>query len=222
MVVALFDCDGTLYAAQFGRGLLEYAASRGFGGRVRSYYAALLPRYLLRKARLIDEQALNRPAIANLGRLIAGWDQQAGAAAFAWVADQYLMPTKRAEVLARLSSHISAGLRVVLLSGVFEPCLGHIAAQLGVTDLIGTRLEVMDGRYTGNIIPPVITGRDKLPTAIDFFASRDLQVDWGASYAYADSSHDSSILEAVGNPVAVYPDAELLALAQARKWPVIQ
>jgi HAD superfamily hydrolase (TIGR01490 family) len=221
VIASIFDCDGTLYSAQFGRGLLHYVGSRGFNARVKAYYAALLPRYFLRKLRLIPAEDLNRPAIANLARLVAGWDLDLVAAAFEWVANEFLLPTKRQHVLSRLASHQSDQHLVVLLSGVFVPCLELIGAELGVADLIGTRIDVRDGRYSGEIIPPVVTGRDKLPMLQEFFTTRDLNVDWNASYAYADSIHDRPILEAVGNPVAVHPDSELLALARERNWELI-
>ncbi len=221
MIASIFDCDGTLYSAQFGRGLLRYVNSRGFKGRVRAYYAALLPRYLLRKLRLIPEEDLKRPVIANLSRLIAGWNLEMGAAAFEWVAYEFLLPTKRHDVLARLKNHQTDQHLVVLLSGVFLPCLELIGADLNVTNLIGTRVDVRDGRYSGRIVPPVVTGTDKLPLVREFFATRQIEVDWGASYAYADSIHDRLVLDAVGNPVAVHPDSELLALARERNWEVV-
>ncbi len=39
--------------------------------------------------------------------------------------------------------------------------------------------------------------------------------------AYADSSLDAPVLEMVGNPVATYPDQELLTLAQRRGWQIL-
>ena len=47
------------------------------------------------------------------------------------------------------------------------------------------------------------------------------QIEWQDSYAYADSLTDLPLLERVGHPVAVYPDAELAALAQSRGWEII-
>jgi phosphoserine phosphatase len=160
--------------------------------------------------------------LAKLSRLTAGWDIEMGAAAFGWVANEFLLPTKHSDVLARLHSHQAEEHRVVLLSGVFLPCLELIGAHLGVRDLIGTRLEIHEDKYTGSIIPPIITGKDKLPALRDFIATRGLDVDWQASFAYADSIYDRSILEAVGNPVAANPDSELLALARARDWEVLE
>ena len=40
------------------------------------------------------------------------------------------------------------------------------------------------------------------------------------SYAYADSHSDLALLRAVGNPVAVSPDAALLRVAKRRRWPI--
>jgi phosphoserine phosphatase len=39
--------------------------------------------------------------------------------------------------------------------------------------------------------------------------------------AYGDSQHDLALLEAVGNPVAVLPDAPLLATARGNRWDII-
>jgi len=221
LIAALFDCDGTLYAAEFGRGLLKYAGSNGAGQAVRRYYTSLLPRYLLRRLRLIEDEDLVRPAIASLGRLVKGWEREQAAAAFEWVAGEFLLPTKRFDVLARLQSHQAQNHRVVLVSGVLMPCLELIGAQFGIPDLIGTQLELKESEYTGRIIPPVISGKDKAPKAREFFATRGLEVNWPASYAYADSIHDRSLFEAVGHPVAAYPDSELLELARSRGWEVI-
>jgi alcohol-forming fatty acyl-CoA reductase len=44
--------------------------------------------------------------------------------------------------------------------------------------------------------------------------------DLKASYAYADSHSDLALLRAVGNPVAVSPDAALLRVAKRRRWPI--
>jgi len=45
-------------------------------------------------------------------------------------------------------------------------------------------------------------------------------VDLRHSYAYADSYSDLPLLRAVGNPVAVSPDASLYRYARRRRWPI--
>ena len=221
MIVSVFDCDGTLFSAHFGRGMIEYSRLQGSNGRVRGLYLKLLIPYILRKLRLIDAESLNRPIIDGLGGLIKGFDLREGAAAFDWVAHEYLLTTIRPEVVSRLKDHQAQGHRVILLTGIFSPCLALIGAHFGVTDLVGTGVEMVDGHYSGEIVPPVVTGRDKLPSLLKYCDARNLDIDWGLSYAYADSIYDRGVLELVGHPAAVYPDEELSAMAQEKGWEVI-
>ena len=53
----------------------------------------------------------------------------------------------------------------------------------------------------------------------DWCAAND--VDLASSSAYSDSVYDSPLLEAVGHPHAVNPDARLQVLAAARRWPIV-
>ena len=46
-------------------------------------------------------------------------------------------------------------------------------------------------------------------------------IDWEASYGYADSYTDIPLLEAMGKPVAVYPDERLAAHARGQGWEII-
>ena len=52
-----------------------------------------------------------------------------------------------------------------------------------------------------------------------FAADHDLDLD--ASWAYSDSVSDLPMLELVGHPVAVNPDAELARIARERNWQVM-
>jgi hypothetical protein len=46
-------------------------------------------------------------------------------------------------------------------------------------------------------------------------------LDLGQCYAYSDSASDLPMLEAVGHPVAVNPDAKLERIAQHNGWPIV-
>jgi hypothetical protein len=52
--------------------------------------------------------------------------------------------------------------------------------------------------------------------------ARSEDIDLSASYAYSDSMTDVPMLEAVGHPVVVNPDAELAAMAVERGWEIRQ
>jgi len=90
----------------------------------------------------------------------------------------------------------------------------------GVDEAIATRAELdSEGRYTGRT-ELYCYGPDKV-VAIEQAAKRD-NVDLAASYAYSDSASDLPMLEAVGHPVVVNPDRELLRAAKERGWEVVR
>jgi HAD superfamily hydrolase (TIGR01490 family) len=94
-----------------------------------------------------------------------------------------------------------------------------LAASLGMTGAIGTKGEIIDGHYTGNLDGPFVYGPGKAK-AIEKLAS-DRGYDLALCYAYSDSISDLPMMEAVGHPVAVNPDSELAAVARQRGWPVV-
>ena len=220
-IAALFDCDGTLYSAQYGRGLMKYAAEYGHKWAVRRYYASLLPLYFLRKVKLISDEAYHLPLTSRMAWMVKGMDEEEFRRLSDCLVTDYLLPTERAEVVARLREHQAKGHVVLLVSAQLHPSLEVFAKHYNPDGFIGTYLELKDGRYTGKIIPPVITGQVKDRYARQFFSSRNIEVDWEASYAYADSITDTGLLGLVGHPVAVHPDAKLHALAQSENWEMI-
>jgi HAD superfamily hydrolase (TIGR01490 family) len=220
-VAALFDCDGTLYSAQYVRGLMKYASDRGRKGAVRRYYASLLPLFVLKKFKLIDDEQMHRPLSSRMAWMIKGMSKDEFIDLSECMLKEYQLPTERTDVVARLRVHQSRGDVVLLVSGQLQPSLEIFANHYNADGMVGTKLELKNGRYTGRIIPPVITGADKDRCAREYFSSRGIDVDWDASFAYADSITDSGLLNMVGHPVAVYPDAKLFALAQSQNWELI-
>lgn len=222
MIAALFDADGTLYSAQFGRGLMKYARAHGRRLQAAAYFASIAPALLLNRLKLTDSEPVDRAKISRLGWLIRGWDETRVLKAFAWVTDEYLLATRREHVIKRLQEHQAQGHLVVILSGTFTPSSQLLGQRLGVGELIGTPLETRDGRYTGRIVPPIIKGADKAAHAVQHLGNRIPAIDWAASYAYGDSYSDRDMLALVGHPTAVHPDAKLRALAHAKNWQVLE
>ncbi len=217
---AFFDVDGTLYAAHMWRGLMQYAATHGHAAQVRCYYAALMPLYGLRKLRLISEEGFRKPWVMRLGWLLRGWTEAEGAAALRWVAEEFIRPTGREEMLAVLREHVAVGHIVVLVSAMLAPALQVLGGPLGVTGTVGTAVEVRAGRFTGRVTPPACLGIEKDRLTRAFLQARGLEIDLPASFAYADSISDRALLEMVGHPVAVWPDPGLAALARERRWEI--
>lgn len=94
-----------------------------------------------------------------------------------------------------------------------------LAAALGMEGAVATRSEVVDGRYTGRLDGPFVYGEGKAE-AIEKLAG-ERGYDLRLSYAYSDSVSDLPMMEMVGHPVAVNPDAPLESVAHQRGWPIV-
>jgi phosphatidylglycerophosphatase C len=114
----------------------------------------------------------------------------------AWVADQTFWPHRRVAVVEELVAHRANGRRVLIVSGMFEPILQQFAAKLQV-ESIGTPVEVVNGRLTGEIIgqlnvgPPKVAQLQQLPGRL--------------VAAYGDTLRDIPMLELAETAVAVHP-----------------
>jgi HAD superfamily hydrolase (TIGR01490 family) len=119
----------------------------------------------------------------------------------------------------RVGEHQEQGHVVAIVSGSTQYSVRPVAAHLGMaSQYVCTHLESIDGRLTGQILPPVCYGPGKVVWAERLAA--DYDVDLAASYFYTDSISDLPLLEMVGHPVAVNPDPRLRHLAQKRDWPI--
>lgn len=117
-----------------------------------------------------------------------------------------------------LEDHKRAGRKVVLATTTPYDMVQPFAEALGADDLVATRYGVTDGKYDGTIAGHFVWGPGKLAAVRDWAADND--VDLSHSWAYSDSIFDVPLLNAVGSPVAVNPDARLRLVALARRWPV--
>ncbi len=222
MALAFFDIDGTLTPAHVWGGLMAYFKTRGQKkGTHRAYLAVHYPLFFLRKAGLLGEQPFRYRWSADLGWYLRGESEASAAAIGDWVAQQYLEGTWREAVRARLEEHLQRGDTVVLVSAAPLPLVAAIARHLGVPHAVGTRFEIVEGRYTGRVIPPPVLNEQKLVQAKAYLRAHNLSTDLTDSWAYADSITDLALLEAVAHPVAVHPDDALRAVAEQRGWEIV-
>ncbi|MCK7477264.1 MAG: haloacid dehalogenase-like hydrolase [Candidatus Moduliflexus flocculans] len=111
------------------------------------------------------------------------------------------------------------GCRIVLLSGSLQVLVDQLKERLEAEILIGTELEVVDGRLTGRKTGIFAYG----PGKIDALYKRiDPEgIDWAGSWALADRISDLPVFELVGHPVVVHGDRKLRRLARERGWEII-
>jgi alcohol-forming fatty acyl-CoA reductase len=121
------------------------------------------------------------------------------------------------EGMRRIREHKRAGHRVLLLTGALDVVVEPLAELLEV-EVDCAHLLVKDGRLTGDLQAPPPAGEAR-GVLLEEYASRNGLV-LAESFAYADSLSDLPMLELVGTPVAVNPDARLSQVAGQRGWRV--
>jgi HAD superfamily hydrolase (TIGR01490 family) len=118
--------------------------------------------------------------------------------------------------IRRIREHRAAGHRTILITAAMDEFVQPLAPLFDV--VIAAELAVKDGKFTGYMAAPPLVGEARAAW-LRRYADEE-GADLKASYAYADSHSDLPLLRAVGNPVAVSPDAALLRVARRRRWPI--
>jgi HAD superfamily hydrolase (TIGR01490 family) len=117
--------------------------------------------------------------------------------------------------IRRVREHRALGHRTILITGALS---FNVAGLKPLFDeIVAAEMTVKpDGTYSGEMrdVPP--TGETRAQILADYCASENLSLE--ESIAYADSTSDLPLLEAVGFPVAVNPETRLAAIARKRGW----
>lgn len=214
-VAAFFDMDHTVLSNSSGRLYLKYLMQTGRLSwwrwanitRLVAAYAVGLLDFPHLMSRLMVYAA--REDEAATWRLSEQW--------FSDMLQHYIAPA----ACDRIAWHRTQGHHVAIVSAATPYAVKLVAEALGCGDAyLATRLEVIDGKFTGAVIEPACYGTGKVTLAKAYARQRDL--DLGGSYFYSDSSSDLPLLEAVGHPVAVNPSRKLHKIAIARQWPVVR
>jgi HAD superfamily hydrolase (TIGR01490 family) len=116
--------------------------------------------------------------------------------------------------IRRVREHRRLGHRTVLITGALDVVVEPLRPLFD--DVIACSMGVRDGAYDGMLtaVPP--TGEARYQALVDY--AKLHEVDLRESCAYADSSSDLPMLEAVGFPVAVNPETKLATIARKRGW----
>lgn len=136
------------------------------------------------------------------------------------IIDDSIMPALRVMILDLARRHLNQGDEVWIVTASPQELSEILAAELGFTGGIGTRAEVLDGRFTGRILEGILHGPRKAAAVLALAKERG--IDLSASSAYTDSINDLPLLNAVGFPHAVTPDRNLARVASNKGWPVFE
>ena len=117
-----------------------------------------------------------------------------------------------------LAEHREAGRRIVLATTSPVDLVAPFARLVGFDDVVATRYEHAEGRYTGRIEGSFVWGVGKLAAVRD--RAQEHGYDLAASHAYSDSVFDVPLLASVGHAHAVQPDVRLRMVATLARWPI--
>jgi len=212
---AFFDLDKTIIAKS---STLAFSKPFQAGGLIsrramlRSTYAQFV--YLVGGADHDQMEKMRR----FMSAMCAGWDVATVREIVADTLHNIVDPLVHDEAVSLIEEHHLAGRDVVIVSTSGTEVVGPIGEMLGADRVIATRMEIVDGKYSGEI--EYYAYAAEKARAIEELA-REVGYDLENSYAYSDSVTDVTMLEAVGHAHAVNPDKELRRIAVERGWPVL-
>ncbi len=117
--------------------------------------------------------------------------------------------------LRRVRRHRALGHRTILITGALDFVVAGLRPLFD--EIVAAEMDVRpDGTYSGEMVAVPPTGEARAQILADYCAAAGLRID--EAVAYADSSSDLPLFEAVGFPVAVNPETRLAAIARKRGW----
>jgi HAD superfamily hydrolase (TIGR01490 family) len=215
MNLALFDLDNTLLAGDSDFEWAQFLIDRGVLDR-EVYEARNQAFYDQYKAGTLDIREFLDFQLKPLSR-------HSRAVLDAWHSEymtERILPMIRDSARELVDKH--HGEVRVIITATNSFVTAPIARAFGIEHLIATEPEMRNGAFTGGVSGTPCFREGKVERLEAWLAERgETMKSVLKSTFYSDSHNDLPLLEQVGHPVAVDPDATLRAHAVARGWPVI-
>lgn len=132
--------------------------------------------------------------------------------------DEFVSPKLWEGTCEIARSHLEKGEEVWLVTAAPQDMADIISERLGLTGAIGSKAHIENGIYTGTLDGKLLHGIEKARAIQELSKERGFDLD--DCYSYSDSHNDIPLLQAVGNPNAINPDAVLRIRALAEGWPI--
>ena len=128
--------------------------------------------------------------------------------------NEFILNKSFPAAIRRVREHRSLGHKTLLITGALDFVVQPLSPLFD--DILAPSLEVTGNKYSGRMtqVPPI--GETRAAVLREYANAND--IDLKNSIAYADSTSDLPMLEAVGFPVAVNPETKLATLARRRGW----
>ena len=213
---AFFDVDNTLI-----RGSTIYFLGRGM--YQRGYFNKKdISRFVLANLRFRLTGKENKEEIQRFQDsatdFIGGHNVKDIEAIAQQIYDEFVSPAMWQGTIDIAQTHIANGVEVYLVTAAPEDMATLIAKRLGLTGALGSKAEIKDGLYTGQMNGALLHGKEKAVAIRELAEKKGFDLE--DCFAYSDSNNDLPLLQCVGHPSAINPDALLGLRAMAEGWPI--
>lgn len=209
-VVALFDMDRTLVDTHTAKLYVQFQRDLGEIGP----FEALRTSYWLAQYTfgIIDAKQVALHVLASYRGKSDAWLTERCQRWF----QSHVRSRVSAIGRARVREHLRAGHAVAIATSAVRHVAEPLARELSIPHLVCSELEVRDGELTGSFHWPLCYGQGKRERAEALLRALGARLEQTAFYT--DSITDLPLLEAVGDPIVVNPDARLRRAAKRRGW----
>ncbi|UNC93287.1 HAD family hydrolase [Candidatus Contubernalis alkaliaceticus] len=217
MKIAVFDFDGTLYPFD----TLPFLCKQLKSNSRFTYYrvmTTLVLLYVIYKLKIISGEIIKERALFTFMKSFRGFNEEE-INDFFRNAYQLMKKDLNPEVVKEAETLKASGYILVVVSGACKPLVNFLGEDLGFDLVIGTEFSLNEGILKAEEDITYISGENKAAALLKILPSEE--INFQESFAFADSYSDISILEMVGNPVAVNPERELYKLAVEKNWRVM-
>ncbi|TXJ10457.1 MAG: HAD family hydrolase [Acinetobacter sp.] len=127
-----------------------------------------------------------------------------------------IRPQMRPQGFAAIQKHQDLGHEIVGITATSDFITAPIFRAFGITEIIATNAEVVNGKYTGKVAGVPCYQAGKLTRLEQWLNGRSVAESW----AYSDSINDRFLLEYATHAIAVNPDERLEKLANEQGWEI--
>lgn len=219
MRVAIFDFDGTLYAKETYQIMMDHLKEHPvYHTRYKRFFRNILPPYIGHKMKIYPKHKMRERSMQIYLDALKDFSVDELDTYFGEVADKMRKDFNQ-RVVSKVMQHAEDNVHVMLVSGAYTPLLHLVTDGLPFDMIIGTDIPIKNKIL--DINEPILHVQGLQKNEKIEAALTDKEIDWANSFAYGDSYSDLSVLELVGNPVAVQPEDRLKVIAEKREWKII-
>lgn len=211
--VAFFDLDHTVLSENSGRILIAEARKDGLIER-RVVVEGIFLSALYHIGLLSPQRIMNKMA-----SWLEGIPEERFIRFVNHIFEKKLKPIIRYKAREAVQFHQNSQGHTVILSAATNYICNPVRDSLDMADVICSRMEVIDGYFSGKAMGAYCYGDEKLKRIRDYCQEHLFRLE--EAYYYADSISDLQVLESVGHPICISPDKKLREIAQKKGWQII-